>query len=115
MCSLSRKGLYFGAEEAFNTGMALVNVLYDSDNFCVAEFAAGGGIYPVDTHPNCSGYFEGHMAARLRTCKASLRSDEEDERIVKYIRDNPAKAGLGSEYGAWPYAPHNRSPSGEAK
>ncbi len=32
------------------------------------------------------------------------RSDEEDERIVAYIRNNPVKAGLVHEYLQWPYA-----------
>jgi REP element-mobilizing transposase RayT len=31
------------------------------------------------------------------------RSDEEDERIVQYIRHNPVKAGLVDDYRKWPY------------
>jgi putative transposase len=31
------------------------------------------------------------------------RSDQEDERIVTYIRQNPVKAGLVADYRAWPY------------
>jgi putative transposase len=31
------------------------------------------------------------------------RSDEEDERIVEYIRQNPVKAALVAEYRQWPY------------
>ncbi len=31
------------------------------------------------------------------------RSDEEDERIVAYIRNNPVKAGLVADYRQWPY------------
>ena len=31
------------------------------------------------------------------------RSDEEDERIVNYIRNNPVKAGLVQLYTDWPY------------
>ncbi len=31
------------------------------------------------------------------------RSDEEDERIVAYIRRNPVKAGLVGDYRGWPY------------
>jgi REP element-mobilizing transposase RayT len=30
------------------------------------------------------------------------RSDEEDERILRYIRENPAKAGLVARYRDWP-------------
>jgi REP element-mobilizing transposase RayT len=36
------------------------------------------------------------------------RSDEEDEKFVRYIRNNPVKAGLVDEYGDWPYASWNR-------
>jgi hypothetical protein len=82
VCSLSRKGLYTGPEEAFNRAMGLVNVLYDSDNFCVAEFAAGGGIELVDKHACRSGYLEGQVAARLRACMARLQSDAQDEDTV---------------------------------
>jgi putative transposase len=31
------------------------------------------------------------------------RSDEQDDRIVDYIRNNPVKAGLTSDYQNWPY------------
>jgi putative transposase len=31
------------------------------------------------------------------------RSDEEDERIILYIRNNPVKAGLVEDYVDWPY------------
>ena len=82
MCSLSREGLYIAPKQAFNGAMALVNVLYDSDNFCVAEFAAGGGIELVDKHACRSGYLEGQVAARLRACMARLQSDAQDEDTV---------------------------------
>ena len=32
------------------------------------------------------------------------RSDEEDEKIVRYICDNPVKGGLVQEHTDWPYA-----------
>jgi hypothetical protein len=35
------------------------------------------------------------------------RSDEQDERIREYIRQNPVKAGLVKEYGNWPYGSWN--------
>jgi REP element-mobilizing transposase RayT len=31
------------------------------------------------------------------------RSDEEDDKIVRYIRDNPVKRGLVAKYCDWPY------------
>ena len=31
------------------------------------------------------------------------RSDEEDDKIVRYIRDNPVKRGLVAQYCDWPY------------
>jgi len=62
----------------------------------------------------------GHQAAKLLGEDAERfwqrewfdhwsRSDEEDEKIAKYIRDNPVKAGLVQEYPAWPYGSCSRS------
>jgi REP element-mobilizing transposase RayT len=31
------------------------------------------------------------------------RSDEEDDKIIRYIRENPVKAGLVTDYREWPY------------
>jgi putative transposase len=56
----------------------------------------------------------GHEAARLLGTEGERfwqdewfdhwsRSDEEDERILAYIRNNPVKAGLVSDYLNWPY------------
>ena len=36
------------------------------------------------------------------------RSDEEDERIVRYIQNNPLKAGLVAATSAWRFASWNR-------
>ncbi len=36
------------------------------------------------------------------------RSDEEDERIAQYIRENPEKAGLVEQYATWPYGSWRR-------
>lgn len=38
------------------------------------------------------------------------RSDEEDHRILAYIRNNPVKAGLVQRPEQWPYASWNRTP-----
>jgi REP element-mobilizing transposase RayT len=42
------------------------------------------------------------------------RSDEESQRIIEYIRQNPVKAGLKETYIEWPYGSWSRSrePSG---
>jgi putative transposase len=56
----------------------------------------------------------GHEAARILNAKGERfwqdewfdhwsRSDEEDERIVSYIRNNPVKAGLVEDYKKWPH------------
>jgi hypothetical protein len=37
------------------------------------------------------------------------RSDEEDERIVQYIRNNPVKAGLAKKFADWPHGSWCRS------
>jgi REP element-mobilizing transposase RayT len=61
----------------------------------------------------------GHQAAKLlRTNGRSFwqgewfdhwsRSDEEDDRIVAYIRDNPVKAGLVQDYRNWRHASWSR-------
>jgi hypothetical protein len=60
----------------------------------------------------------GHQAAKLLGCDGERfwqdewfdhwsRSDEEDEKIVTYMRQNPEKAKLVQEYHAWPYGSWN--------
>jgi putative transposase len=62
----------------------------------------------------------GHEAAKILSLDGSRfwqeewfdhwsRSDEEDERICAYIRRNPEKAGLVTDYREWPYGSWNRS------
>ncbi len=63
----------------------------------------------------------GHRAADLRGVRAKRfwarewfdhwsRSSEQDERIVKYIRMNPVKAGLVKNYKAWRYGSWSPKP-----
>jgi hypothetical protein len=52
--------------------MGALNILYDSDNFCVAEFGGASGIELVDKQARRSGYFEGPVAARFRFSMAQL-------------------------------------------
>jgi REP element-mobilizing transposase RayT len=40
------------------------------------------------------------------------RSDAEDDRTITYIRNNPLKAGLATNYHDWPYASRSRLPGG---
>jgi len=62
----------------------------------------------------------GHQAAKVLTIGARQfwqrewfdhwsRSDEEDDRIVAYIRNNPVKADLVREYNRWPHASWSRT------
>jgi REP element-mobilizing transposase RayT len=61
----------------------------------------------------------GHQAAKLISVDGNRfwqdewfdhwsRSDEEDERIIAYIRRNPEKAGLVKDYTEWPYGCWNK-------
>ena len=67
--------------------MGLLNILYDSENFYVAEFSSDTGVELVDKQTARSGYLEGAVAARLRACMARLRSDEqgEDEQSAAHL------------------------------
>jgi putative transposase len=67
----------------------------------------------------------GHVAAKLLESKNQRfwqdewfdhwsRSDEEDERIVAYIRNNPVKAGLVQDYKDWPHGSWQVPPAGRA-
>jgi putative transposase len=60
----------------------------------------------------------GHAAAKVLDLEAGRfwqdewfdhwsRSDEEDEKIIHYIRHNPVKARLVEDYRAWPYGSWN--------
>lgn len=62
--------------------MDALHILYDSDSFCVAEFAGGAGIELVDKLARRSGYLEGPVAARLRSSMARLRFVDPGEEAV---------------------------------
>jgi len=69
--------------------MGTLNILYDSDNYCVAEFAGSAGIELVDKHSRRSGFLEGPVAARLRLGMAQLAAgdpgeEEVDEFLCRY-------------------------------
>lgn len=59
-----------------------VNILYNSDSYCVAEFAGGAGIELVDKLARRSGFLEGQVAALLRLGMARLRTDDSGEEVV---------------------------------
>lgn len=62
--------------------MDALNILYDSDSFCVAEFAGGAGIELVDKLARRSGFFDGPVAARLRSSMAQLSAADPGEETV---------------------------------
>jgi hypothetical protein len=69
--------------------MAELNILYDSDTYCVAEFAGNPGIELMDKQARRSLYFEGAMAARFRRSFRSLflngsMDDEVDAFLERY-------------------------------
>lgn len=59
-----------------------VHILYNSDSYCVAEFAGGAGIELVDKLARRSGFLEGQVAARLRVGVARLCTDDSGEEAV---------------------------------
>ncbi len=66
-----------------------VQILYDSDSYCVAEFGAGAGIELVDKLARRSGFLEGLVAARLRQsmvrlCQQDTGDEEVDEFLCRY-------------------------------
>jgi Protein of unknown function (DUF3567) len=66
--------------------MGALNILYDSDNYCVAEFGVGTGIELVDKQARRSGFLEGPVAARLRSSMAQLRyADPGEETVDEFL------------------------------
>jgi len=66
-----------------------VQILYDSESYCVAEFGGGAGIELVDKLARRSGFLEGQVAARLRQSMQRLSSEaigeeEVDEFLCRY-------------------------------
>jgi hypothetical protein len=59
-----------------------VQILYNSDSYCVAEFAGGAGIELVDKLARRSGFLEGQVAARLRLGMARLCTGDSGEEAV---------------------------------
>ena len=62
--------------------MGLLNILYDSENFYVAEFSSGNGVELVDKQSARGSYFDGVVAARLRASMARLQSDAQGEDVM---------------------------------
>lgn len=62
--------------------MGALNILYDSDSYCVAEFAGSAGIELVDKHARRSGFLEGLVAARLRMRMVQLAAEDPGEEEV---------------------------------
>jgi len=69
--------------------MAELNILYDSDTYCVAEFSGDPGVELMDKQARRSLYLEGAMAARFRRSFRSLflngsMEDEVDAFLERY-------------------------------
>jgi len=62
--------------------MSALNILYDSENYCVAEFGASMGIELVDKQARRSGFLEGPVAARFRSSMVQLCSADPGEEAV---------------------------------
>jgi len=62
--------------------MSALNILYDSENYCVAEFGVSTGIELVDKWARRSGFLEGPVAARFRSSMAQLCSADPGEEAV---------------------------------
>lgn len=62
--------------------MSALHILYNSDNYCVAEFGGSTGIELVDKQARRSGYFDGAVAARFRSGMAQLCLAETGEEAV---------------------------------
>ena len=58
--------------------MSALHILYDSRNYCVAEFAGFAGVELVDKHARRSAFLEGRVAAHLRANVARLCADAEE-------------------------------------
>jgi hypothetical protein len=59
-----------------------MNVLYDSDNYYVAEFPGCGGIELVDKNTGRGGFLEGAVESEFRASMAHLASGEPSESSV---------------------------------
>jgi len=59
--------------------MGALHILYDSPNYCVAEFAGIAGVELVDKHARRSAFLEGRVAALLRANVARLCAEEPEE------------------------------------
>ncbi len=62
--------------------MGALHILYDSESYCVAEFAGDAGIELVDKLARRSGFLAGQVAARFRLGMASLCSGDPGEEAV---------------------------------
>jgi len=62
--------------------MNSMNVLYDSTHFYMAEFPGRDGIELVDKPAGRGGFFEGHVARKLRNSMRNLFSDSPTEESV---------------------------------
>jgi hypothetical protein len=85
-CSLSRERVNSLSVRAFNTHMGAFHILYDSPNYCLAEFAGIAGVELVDKHTRRSAFLEGRLAAHLRANIARLTAEDlEDGEVDEFL------------------------------
>ena len=60
----------------------MMNVLYSSPHYCVAEYSGRGGIELVDKQVGRSAYLEGALEAKFRSNMATLFSEQPSEESV---------------------------------
>ncbi|MDH4323578.1 MAG: DUF3567 domain-containing protein [Betaproteobacteria bacterium] len=66
--------------------MSALHILYDSENYCVAEFGGSRGIELVDKQARRSGFLEGAVAAHFRSNMAQLSAaDTADEAVDEFL------------------------------
>ena len=53
-----------------------MNVMYNSENYCVVEFPGGHGIEVVDKTMNRAGFLQGAVAVKFRASMADLAAGE---------------------------------------
>lgn len=66
--------------------MGALNILYDSESYCVAEFAGDAGVELMDKQARRSVYLEGALADQFRaTFRDLFSSDTLEEDVDEFL------------------------------